>query len=110
MVVSLTISPVRRNENIEGMNRNPELFSITSGFWLTNHMSLFIVLKEKGRTPLSLYNALRGKYLSISAIIEIVLSHCQDMTGYSIFPDLSKKVPSTPNVVTVTPAILFILI
>ena len=106
IVVSFTISPVRINEKIDGMKRNDEHFSTISGFCSTNQISLLIVLKVKGRTPDSLYKSLRDKYLPILSMIGLVLSHCQEITGYSILPDLSNSVPSTPKVVMVTPAIL----
>ena len=53
MVVSFTISPVKRNANIDGIKRKEKLFSTISGFCSTNQMSLFMVLNEKGRMPLS---------------------------------------------------------
>src|SRR5450759_491444 len=81
IVISLTISPVSRNENIDGIKRNVELFSTISGFCSTNQISLLIVLNGNGRTPLSLYNSLRDRYLSILSIIGLVRSHCHEITG-----------------------------
>ena len=53
MVISFTISPVRKNENMEGIKRKIFDFSTNSGFCSKSQISLLIVLKLNGKTPAS---------------------------------------------------------